>query len=435
MFCSKCGKEIPDGKKTICDDCEKEKNEEAKIKDEIKEEEDIKTEDNQKENEFKVKDEVNETKGKISKKAKIIACVCLLIVIAVLAIFSFIYLNSNKVGNTIGNIRNYGRMAVCGGKIYYVSPNETADKICIYTCDKNGEKQKKIYETADDILSLNIYKNKLYFITIGEEYTQTEYNVNNKICSIDLDGSNYTVINDNEFDDTSYEMYLIKNKIYYIGADENVYRMNLNGANREVVNSDGAGFIGVTDKYLIFNIKENEKNEETGEENTNIVTYVSDLDGSNKRKINGSRLYSINLIGDEIYYVDEDKNVKKYNLSTNEDTQITDPEGEIAAYNMNISNKYIYYMNYCDDEYNVAIYRMKLDGSENEQLYQLDNYSNFLDVGLDKVLYMDNNDEKGVINLLNPKTKEIKSLYEYVFETDKIETDMEEIVEDTTAEQ
>ena len=72
-------------------------------------------------------------------------------------------------------------------------------------------------------------------------------------------------------------------------------------------------------------------------------------------------------------------------------------------------------MNYCDEEYNIAIYKMKLDGTNEEKLLQLDNYSTFLDVVRNKVMYMDNNDEKGVINILDGRTKKITSLYEFVF--------------------
>ena len=68
-------------------------------------------------------------------------------------------------------------------------------------------------------------------------------------------------------------------------------------------------------------------------------------------------------------------------------------------------------MNYCDEDYNIAIYKMNLDGSKEEELLKLDTYSTFLNVEGNKILYMDSNDEKGVINLLNGNSKKIVDLY------------------------
>ena len=84
-------------------------------------------------------------------------------------------------------------------------------------------------------------------------------------------------------------------------------------------------------------------------------------------------------------------------------------------------------LNSVAEDYNIAIYKMNLDGSKEEELLKLDTYSTFLNVEGNKILYMDSNDEKGVINLLNGNSKKIVDLYEFIFETEKTP-----VVDDTT---
>ncbi|MGN1299303.1 MAG: DUF5050 domain-containing protein [Candidatus Scatovivens sp.] len=406
MKCSKCGKEIPEGEKTICDECQKKLLEELKEENK-KEELDDKVENVEKE--FKAKEK---TRKKHSPVIFILLIVIIILIIAGYYMYNAGLLNFNsKIGNSIGNIRNYGYMAESGGKIYFVAPDEKGEKMCIYRCDKNGDNKKILLSEDWDILGLNIIKNNIYFIAIDDSVEPEDENdtVNNKIYKMKIDGSGLEIINDNQFNNDSYEIYAIKDKIYYIGTDSNIYYMDLDGQNKSVVNSDATGFLGITEKYIICNVQEKDE-----EGNSKTVTYSMNLDGSNRKAITGERLYSINIVKDDVYYVNEEKNVYKVNLETGEKSEVS----KTAAYNMNISNNVIYFMNYCDEQYNIAIYKMDLDGSNEEKLLQLDSYSTFLDVVGNKVMYMDSNDEKGVINLLDGKTKETANLYEYIFETE-----------------
>lgn len=412
MNCSKCDKEIPEGENTICEECQK------KILEEIEEE--AKQEDlieDEVEKEEKNEEEKADNKDMKKEKKKILPKIIALIIIIAILIAGYFAFDSGlisfkKIGNSIGNIRNYGYMAENGGWIYFVAPDENGEKMCIYKVRKNGNRQEIILAENWDILGLNIYKNKMYFIAINNSIESTEENdaVDNKIYSMNLDGSDLKVINNNKFNNDSYEIYIINDKIYYIGEDANIYTMSLDGENTEVINSDATGFLGITEKYILFNIQEDDE-----EGNSKIVTYSMKLNGEDRKVLTGERLYSVNVLGDDVYYVNEEKEVNKVNIVTGEKTEIS----KSSAYNMNISNNKIYFMNYCDEDYNIAIYKMDLDGKNEEELLKLDSYSTFLDVVGNKVLYMDSNDEKGVINLLDGKTKENINLYEFIFETPK----------------
>lgn len=389
MNCSKCGKEISEAENTVCEDCQKKILEE--IEGETKQEE-ISKEEVEKEEKVDNKD-VKKEKKKVLPKI-----IGLIIILSVLIAGYFLYnsglISFKKVGNSIGNIRNFGSMAQIGKWIFFVNEEEK----CIYKVDKNGNNKEIILEDNGEIFGLNVYKNKLYFITMQEKVElENEIDVvNNKICSMNLDGSDLKVINDNEFNNDTYEIYVVNNKIYYIGEDANIYRMSLEGENKEVINSDATGFIGITDKYILLNILDKDENG-----NSKLVTYSMNLDGEDKKALTGERLYSVGIVGDEVYYVNENKEINKVNIITGEKTEIS----KTTAYNMNISNNKIYFMNY-DEDFNIAIYKMDLDGKNEEELLKLDGYSKFLNVDKNKILYIDVTNDKKFINLLDEKTKE-----------------------------
>lgn len=362
--------------------------------------------------------EENVTEKKEKKKFKIKYLIIIAILIAIiLGIILAFYLGliniNNKIGNSIGNIRNYGYATAQGNDIYYVAPETNGERISIYKCKKNGTKIETLLSENWEIYGLNVVGNYLYFISINDPenvYTDEDY-ADNKIYKMKTDGSELQVINDNEFSNESYEIYVINDKIYYIGEDLNIYSMDLNGENKNVINDDATGFIGISEDYILLN------KEETVEDETKIVTYSMKLDGSDKKAITGERLYSVNIINDDIYYVNSDKQVYKVNLKTGENTFIS----ETSAYNMNVSGNYIYFMNYTDDtQVKIGIYKMKIDGTEETLISELDSYSNFLDVVLgNKIVYMDSNETEGVVNLIDTKSLKKSNLYTYKFETEE----------------
>ena len=229
MNCTKCGKEIPEGENKVCDECQ------AKVLEEIASEEKNNTEE--------VKKDVNE-KAKVNKTGKaiipIIIAIIAVVIVAILVVVGFTILNKKGNGNTIGNIRNYGYGAVSGNWIYYLSPNEDSSNVGIYKVKKDGKDKKELLmnENNEEIVSINVAGNYIYFIQIVQEADNDEDQVNNKICRIKKDGSDFQVINDNEFNNDCYEIYVINGKVYYIDTDANVAKMDLDGSNKTVVSEN-----------------------------------------------------------------------------------------------------------------------------------------------------------------------------------------------------
>ena len=255
MNCTKCGKEIPDGKKEICKECKKE----------IKKEEKMAKKYNN--------DNVGKEKNKkASIKEKVFCIGAIIFVVAILLVIC-IFINSNKAGNTIGNIRNYGYAVEADNWIYYLAPNEDSTQIGIFKEKNNGKDNKQIYMSEIDIVSLNVYKDYIYFIgTAPESYLEAD-DVDNKIYRMKTDGTGLEVLNDNELNNDCYEIYVINNQIYYIGLNAEICKMDLNGANKTVIADNGTGYLGITDKYIIYNNMASETDVE-------YVTYIMILYGT-----------------------------------------------------------------------------------------------------------------------------------------------------------
>lgn len=435
MYCTKCGKEIPDGEKDICEECQKNIMEENEKKETVKKEEktDKKTakKDKKKKESSKNKDKVEkkkktkedkkskkdeknkdkkEKKEKSNKKNMIIVGVIIAVIaVLLLALVGyFAFFKTEKQPNTIGNIRNLGYSTVQGKWIYYVAPNEDSQKVGIFKVKTNGKDKKQLYMGDVNIVSMNIKDNYIYFVGIGAEVYNENDESDNKIYKIKTDGTNLQVINDNEFHNACYEIYVINNNIYYIGTDQNIYKMKLDGSDRKLVSDNGTGYLGITDKYILYNVDEKGDAKE-------YVTYIMNIDGSNPRPlIKGKRLYSIDVKDDYVYYTNSDKEVYRTKIDSNEEERLY----ETTAYNLNLNGDYLYYLNYEESSDVVCIFRVKADGTSEkpEKIKALDKVSEFINVVDDWVYYMDYNEESGFINLVKKDgSGEIVQLYNLVY--------------------
>lgn len=402
MKCAKCGKELTDGRRKICKECaekEKKEKEEMKAKKAEQKANNKKVETNNKEESQKKEEKTK----KISKGVIVGIVVVLLIVIAIVCA---LLINKKGIGNTIGNIRNYGYSAINGNYIYYLAPNEDSTAVGIFKIKKDGTGDpEELFMEDMDVISINVYNGYIYFIGVGPDAYSDDDELDNKIYRMTTSGKNMTVINDNEFNNDCYEIYVIDGSIYYIGTDNNIYKMSLDGSNVTLVSDNATGYLGITDKYIIYNVET--------EDGSAYTTYIMNIDGTEQREIiEGERLYSVNISDDYIYYTNIDKQIYRTKLDSGEAELILDT----TAYNLNLNGDYIYYLNYKDLEnadYTVCLFRIKADGSEDSPttLKELDTYSSFINIVGDWVVYMDSNDTEGFINLVKTDGSDEKCLY------------------------
>lgn len=466
MKCVKCGKEIPEGEKKICDDCQKTllsdlendavieatKENEAigKVEKDKKNEQDEKITE-VKEHTHKENAMQQEEKVKKDKKVKKVIPIIILVIIALLIIAKLVFADgisilnfvNNKVGNSIANIRNYGYTAEQKGMVYFVAPTKDGKEIAIYKTKKSKVNPKELVKGNWDVLGLNVVKDYVYFIAITDDEIEKSATLsadeaaldtlNNKIYRMKTDGTDLEVINSNEFHNNCYEIYVIEDKIYYIGVDTNIWSMNLDGSEKTKINDDKTGFLGLTKDYIILNVEkkqketENETEDKKAEEGTVYETCIMNIDGTNKKVLNGQRLYSVNVVEDYIYYVDDEKVVYKIKIDGTDNVKISD---KIQAYNMNIINNRIFFMNYVDNTQKIAIYSMALDGSDIKEVIQLENYSSFLNTIDNNIIFMDSNQDSASINMVNLDGTEKKVLYE-LKQQNTVEEKNNEVVENT----
>jgi len=425
MNCTKCGKEIPEGENKVCDECQK------KVLDDIVSSENEKAKETpKKEEKFKVSKNGDEKKK--SGKIKIIVIIILLVIIAGIGyveystgkISSILGFSNYEVGSTIGNIRNYGYAVTQKEWIYYLSPDEKGEKIGIFKVKTDGTDKQQLFMSSGEVVSLNIKESRLYFIVTDVE--------GNKICSLQTDGTDYTVLNVGDMNEYCYEIYVVNDYIYYIGVDSHVYKMGLKGEDKTLVIESGTGYLGITSKYIVYN-------KLIDEEEADYVTCIANLDGTNERPIvEGKRLYSVNIENNYVYYTNEDKHICKVKI---DDSSTDVVLAEITAYNMNVLNGYIYFMNYVDienEDYTVGIYKIKIDGTEKEGtlIKTLESYSSFINVIGDWIIYLDSTEETGFINLVKIDGSKTIELYRLDFSLlgydDLPEIEDEDIVEEET---
>ena len=354
--------------------------------------------------------------GKIVEKVKkfIVPIIVLAIIIVLVIIefathcFSNLISSKAKIGNTVGNITNCGYSVENGNYIYYVAPSENMDKVSINKVEKEKSDSEIVFEGDYDIRSLNISNNKLYFISLSYENLSENDSVNNKIYSINLDGSEATVINDNEFANDFLDMYVVGNKIYYVGTDYNVYSMDLKGGNRQLEVESHNGFLAISNKYIVY-YKEKKDNE-------NYVTCIKSLNKNDERELTNSRVNTPDIYGDYVYYINENTGISRINVNGGEPEVIR----EGSVYNMNIYNGNIYYLNYKDEaneDYTVCIFKISVDGGEAVKIKELAYYSSFINVVNGYIYLMDMNIEEGksFISLVNVDDSSEIILHEWKF--------------------
>ncbi len=115
------------------------------------------------------------------------------------------------------------------------------------------------------------------------------------------------------------------------------------------------------------------------EDNFSIYKSVNGKDGV---KLNDSTSYFINVVGDYVYYVNENSDFHIYKMKTDgsENTEIISQ----AAYYMTVYGDKIYYVNYDDNQ---AIYMANIDGSDNKKI--VDSTCYYPIIAEDTLFYVD----------------------------------------------
>jgi len=268
-------------------------------------------------------------------------------------------------GNTSGNISNGGYAVSDGTDIYYCVGKS------IFKCSLNGSNSKKIYEYAKTdiggISSLNIMENHLYF-------------VDSAVCRMKKDGTERKEL----FKDSLMFIQVTSENIYCVGSTK-IYKTNLDGT-KKVELSDGDSFFVVTEEYAFYTMHQDfirmnldGSNKKTlSDKNfrypcregdwlyfTSTVNqyniYKMKPDGTQYTMVSNDYVLSLNVGKDWIYYINKDNNICKVRTTGKDAVKL----GADEARNINVAGDWIFYKSIGDD----LFFRMKIDGSNKEQLF------------------------------------------------------------------
>ena len=323
--------------------------------------------------------------------------------------------NTSKESNTVANLYNYGYAVEGKNLIFYAIPDEQAKYMNIYSMKKDGSDNKIICDRDWNVASLNLVGDWIYFIayeTVGESTEEQENSA--KIYKMKTNGSDIKEITD-DVTTQSYQIAIIKNEIYYMNDEYQICKVSINGGEPSLVSEDTNGFVAIKDGYIYYadNTTENY-----------VMTKMNLNDLSDKKQIIGDTMYDINIIDGYIYFSNSDESLCKVSVDGGDVTTISN----VAVYNLNISGDYAYYMRYENPEkpeeknYAVGLYKMKLDGTGEEKLKQFKNYSSFINVVGDWIMYSDNDDKYGYMSMIKTDGSEDKTLYTFDFSTMEDET-------------
>lgn len=164
---------------------------------------------------------------------------------------------------------NIGEFFIYNNKVYYnkLSSNiDTSNAFSImyqnglYEADLDFSNEKLVYD-GDVLSNIAVHKDFIFFYE------------NNKLCRINLDGTNLVIISNEEIAD--YQ--LTDNNIYLtMGIGNELYKMDLDGKNSKVLLDERVMYFDVVDDYIYFVSRSTDnnigrmKNDGTKIENMNV---------------------------------------------------------------------------------------------------------------------------------------------------------------------
>lgn len=252
-------------------------------------------------------------------------------------------------GNAYANLYNGGLFCENNGTVFFANP---ADHNRLYSMTPNGGNVTKL---SDDIAAyINADEHYVYYVR-NNASNDTAFSFlnfgNNSLCRIDRDGGSVTLLDQ----DPCLYSSLVGNYIYYIHYGKSdastLYRIKINGKEREQIAKTPYLTCATEDRYIYFNGEENDHKLRQLDTETNTISVLHDC-----------VCYEPVVMENTAYYMnaEDDYSITRLDLTTMEETTVV--SDRVDCYN--VYGDYIYYQKNEKDVQ--GLYRCYTDGSSEE---------------------------------------------------------------------
>lgn len=252
-----------------------------------------------------------------------------ILIVVILVFVLLICISKSRKKNLNGNIANMGLVVDDKGIVYYNKYEKGIFAV------ENGKEKQITDETA---YSLNVYKNKIYYLSIADFS-------NVVIKSVDKNGENrkniatiYTSIS---------KIYVVDGYIYYSTnkKEKGIVKIDLNGENETVILEENVQDFQVVNKDIFYI------------NNSNQICKIS-ISGQDNCVLNNEiNANKIQVVDKWIYYYDKNENALFRLMNNGKKQELISVLVQNEIYN--VSEKYVYYL----DKENSKIARMKIGKS------------------------------------------------------------------------
>jgi len=273
-------------------------------------------------------------------------------------------------GNTNGNIQNNGYI-IDYEEWYYYSCYRQLNRV------KKSDERIKEQLTQNLCFELNAMENRIYMIEGSP----------GRAFSTDYDGKNKHFITDERV----ANLITVDNLLFYrLSTDDErwgqLYRTDLNGISH-IMLAENIREFAIDDGYIYF---------ANGLDNYSL--YKMDMEGNNATKLNDENSSSINVLSGYVYYTnmtydERNDSLCKIKSDGSEKTILSID----SCWNLNVYGEYIYYRNQTEEG---KIYRMKLDGTETDQISDIINCT-YINTVADKLTFYCINEQTFYISNLD----------------------------------
>lgn len=284
--------------------------------------------------------------------------------------------NGQVMGNTVGNITNYGSAAEYKNEIY-CQAGEKGEKFV-----KIGKDNKETLLKDTMPYFINVIDDTIYYADSNDEF---------KIHQMNLDGSDDKAITDC----SAYYINVTKDYIYYANATDGAYtlnKMNRKDLSNTVLSEDNCQYINVVGDNIFYS------NMSSGG-----VICRSDLDGGNLRTINKIPSLYLNVVDGWIYYSGCPDPEQGFNLNRicriKTDGSESTVLSECSGGDINIYNNKIYFTDWDNNKITV----MNTDGT-NKEIYG--DYGTYINIAGDNMFCVHYADVTKEISLSRTPLKE-----------------------------